>query len=221
MPKGLGWWLMGFLLVASCKSTSKEPPAPSPLPASPTAAVTPLPSPVATQAKTQDPSPVKKPDDLTFQLAAKTPDQVEKILGKPTAIYRQQDHESWYYQRPSTGPDGSRIYPEVRFVDGQVRSVNHWDQAAMKDKLNTARLNDGVEPLAAERTRTLELDEFHKLAFGKSQDEVLNNLGQPDNKKVVGEREVWQYNGIVKLKDGPMTMTIEFEDDVARHVQGS
>lgn len=220
MAKCLNALLVGALLLNGCKSSDKPPSDPSPAPASPTATVTPLPS-VAASAAPSLKDPVQPSESLNEKLAGKTPAQVEKLLGKPAAIYRQQDHESWYYQKPSTGPNGTLVYPEVRFADGKVRSVNHWDKSAMDDKVKTSTLNDTVEPVPVPRAETLDLDEFHKLAFGKNQDEILNNLGQPDNKKIVDGHEVWQYNGIVKHQDGPMTMTIEFENGVARHLQGS
>jgi len=134
--------------------------------------------------------------DDTRKLHFKTEDEVLDIAGWPDATYEMPDRLCWYYDvevARDIGKEGK--YPEVQFLEGEVRFILLWSQQTILDKIATAELNDGRQPDPVEREEPMTMERVTALAgSAASMAEVVDTLGEPDLKRMEGETEIWQYH---------------------------
>ena len=75
----------------------------------------------------------------TPQLDARREADVEALLGPPDAKIVEPDRVIWLYNKKVRNDAGERAYPEIRFVNGQVRSIQWLSERRMDDRLRDAR----------------------------------------------------------------------------------
>jgi hypothetical protein len=80
-----------------------------------------------------------KPSPATPQLDSKREADVLELLGPPDARIIEPDRVIWLYNRKVRNGAGERAYPEIRFVNGQVRSIQWLSERRMDDRLRDAK----------------------------------------------------------------------------------
>jgi hypothetical protein len=83
--------------------------------------------------------PQTGPSNDTLTADARRDADVQALLGPPDAIIVEAGRTIWLYNRKVKDGAGRRAYPEIRFVDGQVRSIQWLSETRMFDRLRDAK----------------------------------------------------------------------------------
>lgn len=151
------------------------------------------------------PVPAKEMRDTFARLTFKSETEVVEIAGTPVIAYIREKAVSWYYEGH-----------EVTFVDGVVRKVDRLPPNIMKDKIATARINNGIEPqgLPIKRREILTPIRAQFLARQRTMGQIRDEFGPPTTKEVVDGREIWRYLDLVKENGNYVPFTIRFTGDL-------
>ena len=139
------------------------------------------------------------------------------MLGKPQAIYYEEDDEYWLYALGCRASD--RKCPELRVVGDKVAQINWHPEATMRRSIAVANGFAGWKPRREDREKAFVVADTQ--VVGTARAGVAAKLGEPDYKRVFNGIEVWEYRKVrmSATETKSVTLFLEFEGDrVARAI---
>ena len=138
-------------------------------------------------------------------------DTVIAMVGEPRARWWLGDVEHWLYDNARLERNGKVYVPEVLFRDRRSFRLNWVPETQQVDAIVAARAIAGWRPPAVRGTRGFTATD-RLVLDGRDRTFVVRVLGEPDSKRVVRGREVWDYEDVrlSASRDVRVTFSVDF-----------